>query len=36
VKYKRFKQPEKVFRLNQKGIAFLERLRRRGRFSSNS
>ena len=32
VKYKRFKQLEKVFRLNQKGAAFLERLRRRGRF----
>ena len=31
VKYRGFRQPERVFRLNERGIAFLERLRKRGR-----
>jgi len=31
VKYRGFRQPERVFRLNRKGIAFLERLRKKSR-----
>ena len=31
IKYRGFRQPERVFRLNRKGIAFLERLRKRSR-----
>lgn len=29
VKYRGFRQPEKVFRLNPKGVAFIKRLRKR-------
>ena len=31
VKYREFKYPQKVFRLNQRGIEFLNRLRRKAR-----
>ena len=31
VKYRGFRQPERVFRLNQRGIAFIERLRKKSR-----